>query len=59
MTCEAFPQGIPDAILENDFDHRQPYRLDGQELDRGLRFEPRDPQAATYAELIFDGREGG
>ena len=33
--CEAFPDGIPEAIAENRYDHRDPY-----EGDRGVRFEP-------------------
>jgi hypothetical protein len=33
--CRAFPAGIPEAILTNQYDHRRPY--DG---DHGVRFEP-------------------
>jgi hypothetical protein len=32
--CEAFPDGIPDAIYVEGFDHREPYPGDG-----GIRFE--------------------
>ena len=32
--CEAFPNGIPDAILDGGFDHRK--RFKG---DKGIRFE--------------------
>ena len=32
--CEAFPKAIPDAILNNGFDHRKPFPG-----DNGIRFE--------------------
>jgi len=35
--CEAFPNGIPDAIARG-FDHTKPYKG-----DHGIRFEPRRP----------------
>lgn len=34
FTCEAFPQGIPEEIFPEGFDHRQPF-----EGDNGIRFE--------------------
>ena len=37
LVCEAFPDGIPDDILEG-FDHTQPH--DG---DHGIRYEPVKP----------------
>lgn len=38
-TCDAFPSGIPSAILTNKFDHTKPYPG-----DRGIRFERRVDQ---------------
>ncbi len=35
MKCEAFPDGIPDAILLNEHDHHAPFPG-----DHGLQFEP-------------------
>lgn len=37
MNCEAFPDGIPDAIYTGEHDHRKPYRD-----DNGIRFESID-----------------
>ena len=39
-TCDAFPQGIPDAIFLEGFDHRMPFPGDG-----GIRFEAVDDKA--------------
>jgi hypothetical protein len=45
LSCQAFPAGIPAAILEGRHDHRRPF-----EGDRGIRYElaPRvkDPSAS-------------
>lgn len=35
--CDAFPDGVPDAILCNTHDHKTPYPG-----DNGLTFEPKD-----------------
>ena len=35
-TCDAFPKGIPEAIIDGDFDHNKPYKG-----DKGIRFEAR------------------
>jgi len=41
--CEAFPEGIPDAIFLGGFDHRRPF-----EGDHGIRFLAADgPEAET------------
>lgn len=39
QTCDAFPGGIPDAILAGRDDHRKP-----SPGDHGIRFEPVEPE---------------
>ena len=34
--CKAFPEGIPDILVFNRFDHKKPYKG-----DNGIRFEER------------------
>lgn len=46
LTCDAFPDGIPDNIIFG-FDHRKPYPE-----DQGIRYEP-----STDEELKRQGRE--
>ena len=46
--CEAFPNGIPNAILENRLDHRK--RIAG---DQGVTFQL-DPEVAETDELNDD-----
>lgn len=38
LKCAAFPGGIPAAIINSRFDHREAF-----EGDRGIRFESVDP----------------
>ena len=40
LSCAAFPDGIPDDILEREFDHRKPYPNAESPVDNGIRFEP-------------------
>ncbi len=36
FSCKAFPEGIPEDILKDGFDHKKPYKG-----DNGIRFEPK------------------
>jgi hypothetical protein len=36
-TCTAFPSGIPEPIIQNEFDHRQPHPD-----DNGMQFDAVD-----------------
>ncbi len=47
--CDAFPAGIPNEILLSKADHRQPYVG-----DKGIRFDPKTPQDAEYADFLFE-----
>jgi hypothetical protein len=41
VVCDAFPEGIPLAILMGSFDHTHPYDIDGVS-DNGIIYEPKD-----------------
>ena len=45
LTCKAFPDGIPDAIINGERNHREPFKGDG-----GIRFEKFDLKKAMAAE---------
>ena len=47
-TCAAFPDGIPERITLEDFDHRRPYPGDG-----GTRYEPIYPGAEDQLAGLF------
>lgn len=47
--CQAFPAGIPRAIMRNEVDHRQPVAGDA-----GIVFESVDALGDHYAALVFD-----
>ena len=49
-SCDAFPEGTPDEIRMNEFDHTQPYPG-----DHGIRFSPSSDwdDAATEQREIF------
>jgi len=42
-TCDAYPDGIPSAILSWEHDHRVPFPN-----DQGIHFEPRDDEADQF-----------
>ena len=49
LACNAYPKGIPDEILDNEVDHREP--VNG---DKGLRFKPVSGLAhADFDTMVF------
>lgn len=48
-TCAAFPEGIPDAIYVEGFDHRAEY--DG---DQGIRFQAESEEDAEQYDLVMN-----
>jgi hypothetical protein len=51
-TCTAFPEGIPQAILANEVDHREPVLG-----DHGVRFTPRTPDDVVQVDRLFADHE--
>lgn len=51
VTCEAFPNGIPDEILRVGYDHRQPFEGDG-----GIQFTPDGPVDLEWIEKTVEVR---
>ena len=47
-TCDAYPEGVPNALILAGADHRLP--LPG---DSGLTFQPNDEGAVEYVNLVY------
>lgn len=52
IACDAFPGGVPDAILRNQHDHRQPYPG-----DHGILYEPDDAAPFTPIRKVKEPTE--
>ena len=48
LTCTAYPDGIPDPILDSEIDHRYPY-----EGDNGIVFQQRPDTPPPDFGLLF------
>ena len=48
FTCDAFPGGIPDQIINSEAEHRQPYKGDND-----IQYLPKTPDDAAYADMLF------
>jgi len=51
-TCDAYPDGIPPAILSWEHDHRIPFPGDS-----GILFEPRDEEADQFVKRYLIGMD--
>ena len=49
LVCSAYPEGIPEEIIESQVDHRDPV-----EGDHGLMFVPMSREGIEYADFLFD-----
>lgn len=49
LRCSAFPDGVPEAIITSQKDHRK--AVAG---DRGIRFVAASDEAKAYADLLFE-----
>lgn len=38
FTCDAYPDGIPEEIIQSEHDHHEPFRGDG-----GIQYKPLQP----------------
>lgn len=53
LACDAYPEGIPDEILDNTVDHREPVQG-----DQGLRFVPSGAISDTDIDRMVFRRPG-